>query len=275
MIIEPATQEDIDQIIEIEKESFKDPWTKENFEKELKLKFSHFFVCKELSEVIGYIVFWTIEDEGHIMNTAVKKEYRGKGIGKILLNHIIEFSKTKNIKQIFLEVREKNLIAKKLYSAFGFEPIQLRKNFYGNENGILMMKKLKTFFVALFLSLSINNSVFSGPISNVTENKYRSYLHFLQGLTYVKQNELEKAQIEFEKTIELDNNAVSAYKELIMVYLQLGKIENAKELAEDLEKISDDANTKLFLGNFYVIVGDINSAINEYSSVLEKEPEQQ
>lgn len=165
MIIEPAKIDDIEQIVAIEKESFTDPWTKENFEKELQLKFSHFFVCKEKENVLGYIVFWSIGEEGNIMNIAVKKEYRGIGIGKMLLNYIIEFSRERNIKQIFLEVREKNLIAKKLYRSLGFKINQIRKNFYGNENGIVMVKTLKTLFVALLLTLSINKFTFSGPIS--------------------------------------------------------------------------------------------------------------
>ncbi|MFN3966884.1 MAG: ribosomal protein S18-alanine N-acetyltransferase, partial [Endomicrobiia bacterium] len=258
---------------EIEKDSFPDPWTKENFEKELQLKFSNFFVCKEDGNVLGYVVFWSMNDEGNIMNIAVKKEYRGKGVGKMLINHIIEFSKTKNIKQIFLEVREKNFIARKLYESFGFKVDKIRKNFYGNENAIVMVKKLKTFFITFLFTLTMSKFIFSGPTSDITEKKYRSYLYFLQGLTYSKQNELEKAQTEFEKTIELDRNAVAAYKELITVYLQLGKIEKAKNLAKKLKEISDDIKTKLFLGGFYVIMEDSTSAINEYNSVLEKEPD--
>jgi len=275
VIIEPATEKDLDEILEIEKESFPDPWTKENFEKELKFKFSHFFVCRDIntSKVVGYIVFWVIGDEGNIMNIAVKKEHRGKGIGKMLINYVIDFANSKDIKKIFLEVREKNFIAKKLYKSFGFEVNQLRKNFYGNENGIVMVKKLKTFFIIFLLGLIINKFAYSGATGNLTENKYESYLHFLQGLIYLKKNATEKAKIEFEKTIELDKDAVSAYKELIIIYLQLDKIEKAKELAKKIKEISDDINTGLFLGSIYTLLGDTTSAITEYNSVLEKEPD--
>ena len=136
-----------------------------------------------------------------------------------------------------------------------------------------MMKKLKTLFIILLLSLSINKPSYSGPISDTTKNKYKSYLCFLQGLTYLKQNEIEKAKIEYEKTIELDKNALAAYKELIIIYLQLGKIEKAKELTKKIKEISDDINTSLFLGSIYTLIEDTTSAITEYNSVLEKEPE--
>ncbi|MDI6641667.1 MAG: tetratricopeptide repeat protein [Elusimicrobiota bacterium] len=140
-----------------------------------------------------------------------------------------------------------------------------------------MNYKLQRIEARLRLQLLILNLILAFNFVNlnaieITTQKYSSYAHFLQGLAYLKQNELQKATYEFEKTIELDPNAVGAYKELISVYLQSGKLEKAKQKAEKLKQLSDDTDTKLFLGSFYVVLADTQSAINQYEEVIRKEP---
>ena len=69
-----------------------------------------------------------------------KKKYRKKGIGTILLNHIINIFRSKKYNKIFLEVKESNTIAQEFYSSFGFKRTGERKNYYKDENAILMEK---------------------------------------------------------------------------------------------------------------------------------------
>ena len=76
------------------------------------------------------------------MNIVVKKSYRNNGIGSLLLENLILISNKKNLNFINLEVDCKNTIAINLYKKFGFEEISLRKNYYKNNDAIIMKKKL-------------------------------------------------------------------------------------------------------------------------------------
>ncbi|OGS20654.1 MAG: hypothetical protein A3J83_08240 [Elusimicrobia bacterium RIFOXYA2_FULL_40_6] len=122
---------------------------------------------------------------------------------------------------------------------------------------------LIVFFAAMPLCLAVETN----------DVKYNSHLHFLQGEILLRQNNPISALYEFEKTIELDKGAVPAYKELIFLYLQSGKYEKAQMLVKILNNISDNVDTKLFLGTYYVYAGDTTSAINQYQHVLKKEPD--
>ncbi|MDI6641807.1 MAG: ribosomal protein S18-alanine N-acetyltransferase, partial [Elusimicrobiota bacterium] len=88
--------------------------------------------------IVGYIILRKIQTEGYIVNFAVKENYRRQGIGKKLLEHIIQFARTKEINQLFLEVRAKNLPAINLYTKFGFEICQFRPKRYTTDDGFLM-----------------------------------------------------------------------------------------------------------------------------------------
>ena len=137
-----ATLDDIDKVLEIEQESFIVPWSRNAFIQELNNKNSYFFVTKINNLVVGYVILWHYNNEMTICNLAVKKEYRNQGIGKQLLNYAIEIAKNKNVSQIFLEVRTKNIIAKKLYESFGFKPIAIRKKYYRDNDAIIMVKEI-------------------------------------------------------------------------------------------------------------------------------------
>ncbi|OGS20653.1 MAG: ribosomal-protein-alanine N-acetyltransferase [Elusimicrobia bacterium RIFOXYA2_FULL_40_6] len=141
--IEHLTEADISHILEIENESFPDPWTKEKFQQELVLKFSHFFTAKISGEIVGYIGLWHISDEGNIVNIAVKKNRRKEGIASRLLEHILGVAAQKNITNVYLEVRSKNLPAQNLYKKFGFEASYKRHAYYSDDDAIVMHKKIK------------------------------------------------------------------------------------------------------------------------------------
>ena len=84
-----------------------------------------------------------LPDDIEITNIVTKKSERKKGIGKLLLDKIIEISKEEKKELLSLEVNEKNLIAINLYSKFGFEKVGIRKKYYnGIEDAIIMTKKI-------------------------------------------------------------------------------------------------------------------------------------
>ena len=82
--------------------------------------------------------------EGYIYNIAVKFKYRRFGIGKDIVNELVNYSKNKNLKFLSLEVRKSNAPAINLYSNCGFEKVGNRKNYYTNplEDAIIMTKFL-------------------------------------------------------------------------------------------------------------------------------------
>lgn len=144
--IADMTKEHIDAIVEIEKESFSLPWSKNAFEESMAYEHTIFLVAilKDTNEPIGYIGMYKIFNEGDITNIAVKPQYRGMGIGKALMREIIDRARELEISQLMLEVRESNQAAIGLYKEMGFENAGIRKNFYELplENAIVMFCKL-------------------------------------------------------------------------------------------------------------------------------------
>jgi len=125
---------DLDEIMEIEKRSFPTPWTKTMFLESLSSEIYKNFVIEEQNEVIGYIMLYYIQDEGHITNFAINPPFRKKGYATKLLSYVIDYFKKKGIVEFFLEVRESNKVAINLYRKFGFEIIGRRKRYYSDTN---------------------------------------------------------------------------------------------------------------------------------------------
>ena len=133
---------DLDEIKDILEKDFDDFWNYNIFKSELENPNSIYFVAKHSNEIIGFVGILLIIDTAEITNIVVKKSYRGNGISKILMNHIISYCIEKNIVKINLEVNSKNEPAIKLYQSFGFKEVGLRKNYYGNTDGVLYTKEV-------------------------------------------------------------------------------------------------------------------------------------
>lgn len=141
--IERIKEKDIDDILAIERVSFSYPWTKSMFINELKNPYSHAHLIRtHLNQVIGYIVFWVIMDEGHILNIAIHPEYRNKGYGSLLLKFSLDYLYKNSGKVMTLEVRRSNIQAIALYKKFGFRVVGIRKNYYiSNREDAFVMEK--------------------------------------------------------------------------------------------------------------------------------------
>lgn len=131
------------QIAEIEKEAFSAPWTVNMFIPELASDDAVYIVGEEEGEVVCYGGFHKVLDEGHIMNIAVKKEYRNQGLGKTLLSALIARAKLHGLSRMTLEVGVNNAAAIGLYQSFGFKPEGVRPRYYPDgEDAIIMWKEL-------------------------------------------------------------------------------------------------------------------------------------
>jgi [ribosomal protein S18]-alanine N-acetyltransferase len=141
MRIERVEPEDLKEVLEIEKNSFKDPWSKFAFELEFVNNDSVFLKAIENNKMIGYIVVRKLIDEFHIMNVAIAPEHRRKGVAQSLIDHV--FKNLSSGKLLLLEVRKSNLAAIALYQKNGFTILHTRKAYYKDgEDAIVMTKEI-------------------------------------------------------------------------------------------------------------------------------------
>ncbi len=116
-------------------------WNEKILMDEFQNENSEYFVLVNEEKIIGFAGLWFNIDEAHIMNIAVKNEYRKKGFGTKLLEFLIIKAKEKNKTCITLEVRDDNIPAILLYEKFNFEKIGIRKKYYNAENDAIIMTK--------------------------------------------------------------------------------------------------------------------------------------
>lgn len=135
------TLDDLDEVLDIERDSFRVPWTPDMFIREFENDVSRQRVAKdEAGNVLGYLFYWFVIDEAHLMNVAVAPAARRHGVGRFLMERLIEECRLQRAAFLGLEVRRGNEPAIALYDTLGFKPIGLRKKYYveENEDAILM-----------------------------------------------------------------------------------------------------------------------------------------
>ncbi len=135
------TIEDCEAVGEIERRNFSVPWTVDDFEGSIVQDNYRLYVCvSDDDEIIGYSSFYFVVDEAEIVNIFVREDYRKSGIGKALIEKMIEEARNQNVKNMFLEVRKSNEPAKGLYKKCGFSDVSIRKGFYEKptEDAIVM-----------------------------------------------------------------------------------------------------------------------------------------
>ena len=131
--IDRMRMEDLDDVMEIERDSFSMPWSRWMFERELvDRERSHFLVARDGAQVVGYVGFWMVLDEAHIVTIAVRNDFRRRGVGTMLLASALSLAVRMGADRATLEVRITNLAAQELYRKFGFGIVAVRKNFYSD-----------------------------------------------------------------------------------------------------------------------------------------------
>lgn len=136
-------EEHLDELSQIEKETFSEPWSKESLRDELDNKNAYFIVAKQNEKVVAYVGLYNICSEGYITNIVVREDYRGNSIGSELMLNILKFAQDNKLKFLTLEVRKSNKLAVNFYNKFQFVSEGVRKNFYRRprEDAIIMTRK--------------------------------------------------------------------------------------------------------------------------------------
>ncbi len=140
-------EEDIPSILEIENVSFQTPWRSSTFSGEIVnrgISFPYVIVHRIVERIIGYIIYWKIQEEVQISNFAIHPDFRGKGIGEAVMRRVIKAIQRDGGVYVFLEVRPSNLSARSLYKKLGFKVLGTRKDYYQTplEDAIIMGRPL-------------------------------------------------------------------------------------------------------------------------------------
>ncbi len=139
-------EEDLPQVCAIENGSFPNPWRVMTFRGEIHnqtISFPLVIVHSLHKSVIGYVIFWKVFEDVQINNIAVHPDYRRLGIGRTVLEGIIEQLRKEGIKNVTLEVRPSNNAALTLYRKLGFRPLTIRKGYYTNPDEDALVLNLK------------------------------------------------------------------------------------------------------------------------------------
>ncbi|MEE9102494.1 ribosomal protein S18-alanine N-acetyltransferase [Pseudomonas nitroreducens] len=136
----PMTEADLDAVLKIEYAAFSHPWTRGIFADALNSY--ECWVMFEGTQQVGHGVIQLILDEAHLLNITVKPESQGRGLGLTLLEHLMKRAHERGAVECFLEVRESNQPAYRLYERYGFNEVGRRRGYYpavgGREDALVM-----------------------------------------------------------------------------------------------------------------------------------------
>jgi ribosomal-protein-alanine N-acetyltransferase len=130
-------ERDVDEVMRIEQLAFLHPWSADLFRREMEHDWSTILVAEEPWEgghrLLGFIIFWLVHDEIHILNVATDPAQRRRGAAKALLRACLAQGREKGGRMATLEVRRSNKPAIDLYASFGFRNVGIRPNYYADE----------------------------------------------------------------------------------------------------------------------------------------------
>ncbi|WP_369309865.1 ribosomal protein S18-alanine N-acetyltransferase [Providencia rettgeri] len=134
MKISTLKQSDLATAFLIEKLSHDFPWTERVFYGNQGEKYHNLKISIN-NQIVGYAITQCVLDEATLFNIAIHPDYQGKGYGRLLLEQLINELINKGIITLWLEVRESNASALKLYEKLGFHEVTVRKDYYPAKNG--------------------------------------------------------------------------------------------------------------------------------------------
>jgi ribosomal-protein-alanine N-acetyltransferase len=139
--LRPMQMDDLDAIMQIEPTIYSHPWTRGNFSDSLNSGYSA-WVLESEGKMIGYALMMMVMDEVHLLNLSVAKPQQKQGLGRYLLEHMLQIAKNHKAANMFLEVRPSNISAIALYENMGFCEMAIRRGYYpavkGREDAVLM-----------------------------------------------------------------------------------------------------------------------------------------
>jgi ribosomal-protein-alanine N-acetyltransferase len=145
MKLRPMTEADISAVVAIERGAYPFPWTEGIFRDCLRVGY-HCSVLELDFVLVGYGIIASGANEAHLLNVCVREEFRNRGFGRALLQHLLQAAAGAGAAIVFLEVRPANIGAIRLYESLGFRQIGIRRGYYqaigGREDALVMRRAL-------------------------------------------------------------------------------------------------------------------------------------
>lgn len=143
--LRPMREADISGVMVVELRNYPFPWTKGIFLDCLRVGYSC-WVYERKNEIVGYGVLSLGAGEAHVLNLSIDPLNQGKGLGRHLLQHLIDIAQQRGADTAFLEVRPSNKAAVQLYLSVGFNQVGSRRNYYpavgGREDALIFARAL-------------------------------------------------------------------------------------------------------------------------------------
>ena len=140
-----ADMKDLGGITALEMDVFSHPWNEDMVASSIQGAYDHVRLIETAEgEIAGYIIYSAVCDSADLLRVAVDAGSRRCGIGRKLMEAMIDDCRSRDVQSIFLEVRESNAAAIAMYEQFGFVKISTRKKYYDSpvEDGLVMQKQL-------------------------------------------------------------------------------------------------------------------------------------
>jgi ribosomal-protein-alanine N-acetyltransferase len=139
------SRSDLLAVLEIEQASFTTPWRQSTFASLLERHDTDLVAAVgEDGRLAGYAVSWTILDQAELGNVAVAPDARGRGAGRMLVEAVLQRARRRGARECYLEVRESNRVAQRLYLTLGFQVVGRRRRYYASppEDALVMKADL-------------------------------------------------------------------------------------------------------------------------------------
>ena len=149
LIVEPGfriramTTADLPRVLEIENACFSTPWKDATFRGLMRRTDTDLYVAELEDRIVGYSACWTVIDQSELGNVAVAPEARGRGVGGTLVDVVVERVKERGAHELFLEVRESNLVAQSIYRDRGFSVVGRRRSYYAQPTEDALVMRLR------------------------------------------------------------------------------------------------------------------------------------
>lgn len=129
--IREARPRDLEIVSGLEQDLYSNPWRPETFRSLLDQDRGRILVAEDpVDGVVGYAVYWWVMDQAELANLAVERGHQGNGVGRRLLDNVVEEARDRGVRQLFLEVRWSNHPALRLYTGKGFTQVSVRRGYY-------------------------------------------------------------------------------------------------------------------------------------------------
>jgi [ribosomal protein S18]-alanine N-acetyltransferase len=142
-------RDDLGRVVEIEQAAFAHPWSADLLQRELSHDWSTILLATDGrpgagETVLGFVVYWLVHDELHVLNVAVAPETRRRGVARALMREAEARGRAGGAGLSTLEVRRSNHAARELYRDLGYRQVGVRPNYYADEgeDAIVMVREL-------------------------------------------------------------------------------------------------------------------------------------